>query len=567
MRTRRQELAEAKAAHNHPAYSKMSFVMGCGIQGPGRGSHVTDERGRSFLALFDQYGNQSFGYAHERIVAAVREQLDSSVLNSTKIMFEEVSIRLAERLSELTDGALPYAYFANGGGESIDNALKLARAATGRANIVSAHGCFHGKTFATLAASGRPEHRAVFGPFPEAFTQVPFGDIEALAGAVDGGTAAVLLEPVQAEAGVIVPPPDYLVRVREVCDRAGALLIFDEMQTAFGRCGTFFAHQRFGVTPDLLCIGKAFGGGILALSAVLGTAAVWEVLKTLPSSFGSSLGGNPLACRVGLESIAVASAPEFLTGVEDAGRVIGETLAAAAANHPDLIVEHRGIGMMHGLELRDESLVGLVLGRLLAEGVTSTYSLYNTRVLRVQPPMVISPDELRHGLDVLLGVLAEVSDHRGATGPAATAAGSPLVREVQLPGVRPKEALEALWAAPRLLDPFAAHPDAKAAAASGRHTDPDFAGMLGEDRVVWADETEIRPDGVLLRAEPCWLWDRLQRSAVVRPLADETGSVVEIRVDWDTGSGAYEDMVAGRIGFLAARRLSELIAHAEEQWA
>ncbi|KUJ41271.1 hypothetical protein ACZ90_68015 [Streptomyces albus subsp. albus] len=561
MRTRRQTLAESKAAHNHPAYAKMAFVMGCGVQGPGHGSRVTDERGQSYLALFDQYGNQSFGYSHPRITAALRAQLDSSVLNSTKIMFEEEQIRLTERLAELTGNRLPYAYLANGGGETIDNALKLARAATGRPKFVTAAGCFHGKTYATLSASGRPEHGAVFGPFMDHFTQVAFGDIEALADAVDTDTAAVLLEPVQAEAGVIVPPPDYLARVRELCTRAGALLIFDEMQTAFGRCGTFFAHERYGVTPDLLCIGKAFGGGVVPISAVLGTEAVWGALRTLPSSFGSSLGGNPLSCRAGLESIAIASEESFLTGVDERARVIGERLAAAAADFPDLIADHRGLGMMHGLEFHDEALTGLVLGRLLAEGITSTYSLYNTAVLRIQPPMVIPSEDLEHGLAVLRRILAEVSADREATRRQDGAVPRPLVRTVRLD--RPAKAvLDRLRLTPHLLDPFAARPDAPAAA----DPDPEFAGTLGDDTVVWTDRTELHDQGLVLRADPGWLWARLERSVTVRPVPDTEASQVEVRVDWDTGSGAYEEMLGGRIAFFAAQRLTDLITRLEEQW-
>lgn len=385
MRTRRQRLAELKAAHNHPTYAKMAFVMGCKVQDRGR-SRVSDDEGRSFLAMFDQYGNQSFGYSHPRIVAAVREQLDTGVLNSTKIMFEDVQIRLSERLAQITGQRLPYSYLANGGGETIDNALKLARAATGRPGVISARGCFHGKTFATLSASNRPEHRAHLAPFMEHFRQVTFGDTAELAAALDDSVGAVLLEPVQAEAGVIVPPPDYLREVRRLCTEAGALLILDEMQTAFGRCGTFFAYEQFGIVPDLVCVGKAFGGGVLPVSAVLGTEEVWKVLRELPSTFGSSLGGNPLSCRVGLESVAIASDPLFLDGVRERARMIEQRLTAAAERHPGVVAAHRGVGMMHGLEFHDQALAGLVLGRLLEEGITSTYSLYNPGVLRVQPP-------------------------------------------------------------------------------------------------------------------------------------------------------------------------------------
>ncbi|MEV8633634.1 aminotransferase class III-fold pyridoxal phosphate-dependent enzyme [Streptosporangium sp. NPDC051023] len=557
MRTHRQVLAESKAAHNHPTYSKMAFVMGCGVQGQGSGSSVLDEDGRSFLALFDQYGNQSFGYSNERLIAVLRDQLDLGILNSTKIMFEEVQIRLTERLAELTGHRLPFAYLANGGGETIDNALKLARATTGRRTFISARGCFHGKTFATLSASARPEHEALFGPFLERFELVDFGDVEQLAAAIDGETAAVLLEPVQAEAGVIVPPPDYLREVRRLCDENGALLILDEMQTAFGRCGTFFAHQQFGVTPDIICIGKAFGGGMLPISAVLGTEAVWETLRALPSTFGSSLGGNPLSCRVGLESIAIATEEAFLAGVEEKARVIGDRLARAVGRFPELIAAHRGLGMMHGLEFHDDSIAGLVLGGLLAAGVTSTYSLYNTKVLRIQPPMVISEADLERGLESLEAVLTEAAAHRRRLD-RLEAAVSPLSRRVR--SVHSAEqVLDLLHRRPHLLDPFAMDPEADVTTPA----EEEFSGTLGDDLVVWADRSQRLADGVVLRAAPCWLWASLERSVRVRRLDEGDGCEVEIRIVWDTGSGGYESMVGGRIGFFVTQRLADLVVDLE----
>lgn len=556
MRTRRQQLAELKAAHNHPTYAKMAFVMGCKVQARGEGSRVSDDEGRSFLAMFDQYGNQSFGYSHPRIVAAVREQLDTGVLNSTKIMFEDVQIRLSERLAQATGQRLPYSYLANGGGETIDNALKLARAATGRPGVISARGCFHGKTFATLSASNRPEHRTHLGPFMEHFRQVTFGDTAELAAALDDSVGAVLLEPVQAEAGVIVPHPDYLREVRRLCTEAGALLILDEMQTAFGRCGTFFAYEQSGIVPDLVCVGKAFGGGVLPVSAVLGTEEVWGVLRELPSTFGSSLGGNPLSCRVGLESVAIASDPLFLDGVRERAGTIGQRLAAAAERHPGVVAAHRGVGMMHGLEFHDQALAGLVLGRLLEEGITSTYSLYNPRVLRVQPPMVITVEELDHCLSVLDTLLAEADAHLRAVGDGrADGSGtelSPLTRTVSLPHPA-AEVLEVLHARPRILDPFAT------ADTGPVGYDAEFAGRLGADTVIWADRAETTARGVRLSAEAGWLWRTLRREATVTPAADG-GSLLRLCITWDTDSGSYEELLGGRIGFLAGRALTECVA-------
>jgi putrescine aminotransferase len=563
IRTERQILAESKSAHNHPVYSTMAFVMGCGVQGEGSASHVVDEHGNRFLAMFDQYGNQTFGYAHDRFIAAIREQLDTGRLNSTKIMFEREQIRLTERLARLTGNKLPFAYLANSGGETIDNALKLARAATGRPGFVTATDCFHGKTFGALSASGRPEHAALFSPLLERFQQVPFGDLAALEAALDADTAAVLLEPVQAEGGVVVPAPDYLREVRRLCTQAGSLLILDEMQTAFGRCGTFFAFERFGVVPDLVCIGKAFGGGMLPISAVIGTEAVWKALLEQPSTFGSSLGGNPLSCRVGLESVEIASESAFLADVERKAEVIDTRLTSLAARFPDLLREHRGLGMMHGLEFHDEAMAGAALGLLLEARVTSTYSLYNPKVLRIQPPLVISPADLGVGLDALEEVLAALSAHRtqSGAGPAGEKAllQTSMIRVLKL-GASAGEVLHRLHERPRLLDPFALRP--RDEAAPGAY--PEFAGTLGHDRVVWADRVEQRPDGVRLSARPCWLWRKLERTVEVRPADDGApGCAVTVGIDWDTGSGAYEEMVGGRIAYFVAQRLAELAADIE----
>ncbi|MFC9930696.1 aspartate aminotransferase family protein [Streptomyces sp. NPDC127190] len=552
MRTQRQTLAETKAAYNHPTYAKMAFTMGCGVQGRGEGCHVYDETGRPFLALFDQYGNQSFGYSHERLVQALRDRLDTANLNSTKILFEEVQIRLSERLARLSDGHLRYSYLANGGGESIDNALKLARAATGRPYFVTAVDCFHGKTIATLSASRRPEHEAVYRPLMSEFRQVPFGDIAAMEAAVDENTAAVLLEPVQAEGGVIVPSEDYLREVRRICTERGALLILDEMQTAFGRCGTFFAHQQFGVLPDLVCIGKAFGGGLLPISAVLGTAEVWTSLKRTPSTFGSSLGGNPLSCSVGLAAVELASEPEFLARVNARAEQIQRRLTELPARFPKLVRAHRGLGMMHGLEFHDEALGGLVLRLLIRHQVTSTYSLYNNSVLRVQPPMVIGEAELDRGLDVLEEVLAEVEAYQAGGGATGVDAMSPQRLSVELPYPAPA-VRELLGRRPRSLDPFSLHPEQE----DCPPVEPEFAGTLGEDPVVWEDHYAAGPDGPVLSAGDCWMWTSLRRGFTVVP-SGGTACRVDIDIEWDAGTGGYEALLAGGISWFVATRVEQL---------
>lgn len=554
LRTQRQNLAELKSRHHHPTYSKMAFTLGCGVQGEGHGCEVFDENGAPFLAMFDQYGNQSFGYSHERLVGALQEQLRTANVNSTKIMFEEVQIRLTQRLSELTEGALPYAYLASSGGESIDNALKLARATTGRPGFVTAVDCFHGKTMATLSASGRPEHEAIYRPLMPGFRQVPFGDVAALEAAVDGSTAAVLLEPVQAEGGVVVPPDDYLRQARRICSERGALLILDEMQTAFGRCGTFFAFQRFGVVPDLVCIGKAFGGGLLSLSAVLGAKAVWGPLERAPSTFGSSLGGNPLSCSVGLAAVELASEPGFLARVDHLAGIMLRRLSPLPGRFPALLRAHRGLGMMHGLEFHDQALGGLVLRLLLERQVTSAYAVHNNSVLRIQPPMVIEEHDLVRGLDVVESVLETVQQYRAGGGPVGRAAMSPLTLRLGLPCAA-EQVRMLLTRSPRVFDPFSLVNEAE----TGPSVEPEFAGTLGGDRVEWSDRVERTDDGVVLRADPGWMWRTLTRRFDVVPI-DDTSCRLDVHVAWDAGTGGYEALLAGGIGYFVTTRLRELTA-------
>lgn len=544
------ELAQRKAEHNHPAYSKMALLMGCGIQVRGEGSFVEDQHGIKRLALFDQYGNQSFGYSHPKIVADLKKKLDSGNVNSTKVLYEEEQILLAERLAEMTQGQLQFAYFANGGGETIDNALKLARAATSRRKFVSAKGCFHGKTFGALSAAQRPDHVALFKPLLEHFEVVPFNDLEAMAKAVDHDTAAVLLEPVQAENGVVVPNPEYLQGVRKICDAHGAYLIFDEMQTAFGRTGSFFAYQQFNAVPDILCVGKAFGGGIVPISAVVARRDAWGLLYSNPTTFGSSLGGNPLSCRAGLSVIEIASDPDFLQGVRDKGQIIEAALAVIPYQFPMLIKEVRGIGMMYGIEFHDQSLAGLALALLYERGAISTYSLYNNYVIRVQPPMTIDPTELSLGLRVVQEVLKEIEEYRVEY---RDPTGVNHVSVEKIFNSSREQLFKLLKDNPRALDPFASK---NWGAAPSR--DSEFFGFLGGERVVWEDQIEFGHFSVSASAAPGWLWKELKRDVTLTEIAPGYTSV-SISMSWDAGIGAYGPFLATRIVHYCRQRLKDLM--------
>jgi putrescine aminotransferase len=547
-----EELAILKASHNNPAYSKMSLLWGCGIQNSGLESKVHDEHGRAYIALFDQYGNQSFGYSHPRLINALKTKLDTNNLNSSKIMFEEESIYLTQELSKLTNGVLTHTYLANSGGETIDNALKIARAHTRRKKFIVAQGCFHGKTLATLAAANREEYHALFQPMFPGFVSIAFGDLDAMSDAIDEDTAAVLLEPVQAENGIHVPTAQYLQAVRKLCDERGALLIFDEMQTAFGRLGTVFAYQYFDVTPDILCLGKAFGGGLLPISAVMAKPTLWDVLWTAPSTFGSSLGGNPLCCAVAREVLRLASEATFLADVQRKGRTIHQHLSRLAQRYPNTVLAHRGAGMMHGLELRDDASVGLALRLLYERGYTSTYSLYKTSVLRVQPPMVIATDALHQGLLALEEVIDILDAYLESKGSDQTPIGhAVVVKQVE---IKPSEILRWLHRYPNSLDPFAAEPHGL-----GPFENPAFAGTVGGDVFHWHNQITLSPGGTESVAVKSWVWQQLNRKISIQPGGNSDCATIRWDISWSAGIDSYESFLSHRIKFYVQTKIEDLV--------
>jgi len=225
---------------------------------------------------------------------------------------------------------------------------------------------------------------------------VPFGDRDALAAAVDGETAAVILEPIQCEAGIIIPPDDYLPAAREICDRHGALLILDEIQTGLCRTGKTFAAHWWGVTPDLLCLGKALGGGIMPVGAFVGTDAAWSVFHENPLLHTSTFGGNPLACAAALAALKLVREGGLCEAARDRGAQLLAGMQAIGAEHPDLIRDVRGKGLLVGLEFIDADVGGLAISALAQRRVLCAYGLNDPHTLRFEPPAVISPAEVDH---------------------------------------------------------------------------------------------------------------------------------------------------------------------------
>jgi ornithine--oxo-acid transaminase len=377
----------------------------------GKGAHLWDTSGRRYIDMMSAYSAASHGHGHPRILAALKAQAERLAVPSRAYYNERLGPFL-EKLCELTglDAALPM----NTGAEAVETAVKAARRwgyrvkgiARDRAEIVVAAGNFHGRTTTVTSFSTEPDYRDGFGPFTPGFRAVPFGDLEAFERAITPDTAAVLVEPIQGEAGIVVPPKGFLAGLRRICDAQRVLLILDEVQSGLGRTGAWFAFQHEGIRPDGIILGKALGGGVLPVSAFVGTRELMDVFT--PGSHGSTFGGNPLAAAVGLEALNVIRDE----GLVEKSRVLGARMLArlAAINSPAL-KDVRGRGLWVGAEI-DPAVASAreACERLLAKGVLSKET--HRTVVRLAPPLVIACEDLDWALDRFEEVLHELDGTR-----------------------------------------------------------------------------------------------------------------------------------------------------------
>jgi ornithine--oxo-acid transaminase len=390
------ELVERYSAHN---YHPLPVVIA-----EGEGVWVTDVNGRRYLDMLAAYSALNFGHRHPVLVAAAKEQLDRLTLTSRAFHNDQMGPFLRD-LADLCgmEKALPM----NSGAEGVETAIKVARkwgyevkgVAPDRARIVVADGNFHGRTITIVSFSSDEASRANFGPLTPGFEAVPYGDADALAAAIDDDTVAFLVEPIQGEAGVVVPPDGYLARARELCSERGILLIADEIQTGLGRTGYTFAVEHEGVRPDVFILGKALGGGIVPVSAVVADDPVLGVLK--PGQHGSTFGGNPIACAIGRAVIAMLRTGEY----QEASRELGDLLLKRL-READLpaVEEVRGRGLWAGIQLTPAARPARrVAERLLEHGVLAKDTHEST--IRLAPPLVITREELDEGLDRVIEVL------------------------------------------------------------------------------------------------------------------------------------------------------------------
>ena len=375
----------------------------------GQGSTLVDALDREFIDLLGGFGLYSYGIRNPKIVAAVKAQLDRSPQYSQE-MLDPLRAQLAKVLALLTPGKIQYGFFANSGTEAVEGAMKLAKLFTGKRGFIAMLKGFHGKTLGSLSLMGKRMFREPLLPLLEGIRHVPFGDADAVeralsaAKAVGDGIAAVVAEPVQGEAGAVVPPDDYWPRLRELCNHYGVLLIADEVQTGMGRTGKIFGVDHWDTAPDILCLGKALGGGVVPMSAFLSTARIWECMEPNPFIHTTTTGGNPLACASALAAITVLLEEDLPGQAKSKGEYVLKQLKVLQDRYPGVLAEVRGLGLLMGMEFPTDGIGYKVASGLFSRGVITAGTLTNAKTIRFEPALTI-PQEM---LDEVLNRLEDV---------------------------------------------------------------------------------------------------------------------------------------------------------------
>lgn len=396
----------------NPPLARFMKMAGAPVEVRARGTRVWDHTGKSYLDFCGGYGVFTLGHMHPTVVAAVRRQLDDMAL-STRVFFNEQMAALAKALADLAPGDLKITFFSNSGTEAVEAALKLVRLSTKRVHIVSTENAYHGKTMGSLTATGRDVFKDSFQPLVPEFEHIPFGDLDALDRALPGA-AAFIVEPIQCEGGVVIPPPGYLRGVRDLCDKHGALFIADEVQTGLGRTGYMWGVDAEGVVPDVMTVAKGLSGGVIPIGATISKTEVWmSAFGKSPLVHTSTFGGNPLACAAGLAALEVLIDERLVDRSREMGEYMLAQARAVASRHPDVIAQVRGRGCVVGVELTSEGYGGVIIPECLKLGMTAAYTLNQQKVIRLEPPLIVTKAEVDEAMGILEQGVAKAKDKLG----------------------------------------------------------------------------------------------------------------------------------------------------------
>ena len=397
----------------NPPLARVMKVSGSPVEVRAQGCTIWDHNGKAYLDFAGGYGVFTLGHSHPKVIAAVKAQMELMSL-SGKTMFNVMLGRVSKRLAELAPGDLQISFFGNSGAEAIEGAIKLARASTKRRKIVATLNAYHGKTLGALSASGRDYFKDAYAPLLSDVSHVEYGETAHLEDELKDA-AAFIVEPVQGEGGVNVPPAGYLRTVRDICDQTGALFVADEVQTGLGRCGMLFGCNRDGVVPDVMTLAKGLSGGIIPVGAYIARTDVWNAAYAKhPVMHTSTFGGNELACAAALAAMNVLIDDDLVENARARGEQLLSGARKLARQFPKVLREARGLGLLVGVELTNEGYGGWIIPEMVKRGVTAAWTLNMQRVIRLEPPLVVSEREVERALAALEAGLATAQEKLGA---------------------------------------------------------------------------------------------------------------------------------------------------------
>ena len=399
MRETDQEIMAKDKAGYLPVFSRYEIVLD-----HGEGAYVWDHNGKKYLDFLGGIAVNVLGHNHPALVKAVSEQA-GKMLHCSNLYYTQAQADAADKLAKLSGLEDAKVFFGNSGAEANEGAIKLARKFTHqqdpeKSQIITAWMSFHGRTLATLTATGQPHYQEGVGPLPKGFDYVHYNDIAELEKMMSDKTCAVMLETIQGEGGVYTPNPGYLQQVRELCDKHGALLIFDEIQAGIGRSGEFFAYDKYGVKPDIVTLAKGLAGGV-PIGAFVARGEVARAMQ--PGDHGTTFGGNPLACAAANVVLDTVPQAEFLEHIRQVGSYFKQQLSSLQEKFPALISEVRGEGLILGAELSRDDIGRDIVNECLSEGIIINCTV--GKVLRFIPPLIINEEQVDEVISALAKVL------------------------------------------------------------------------------------------------------------------------------------------------------------------
>ncbi len=366
----------------------------------GKGARVWDSANKEYIDCMGGYGVALVGHCNDRVVAAIKKQADM-LITAHMSVYNDTRLQFMERMASIAPSGLTKMFFTNSGAESVEGALKFARKYTGKHGVIAMNGAYHGKTFGALSVTYNEKYRKSFMPLLQGVKFVPYGDSEKLEEAIDDTVGTVIVEPIQGESGIIVPPDDLLPKIREICNRRNLVLIFDEIQAGLGRTGKMWSGQNWNTTPDIMCLAKGIAGGI-PMGLVLARQQVMDAMKL--GEHSSTFGGSPIACAAGTATLDALIDDKLVENAAKVGKHFRERLNYLKEKHK-IIREVRGLGMMLAVELRFE--VKDVLFDGIRNGLLMLYSGRN--IIRLLPPLVMDETMVSNAIDIMDNILKKKS--------------------------------------------------------------------------------------------------------------------------------------------------------------